>query len=294
MVTIDRAALRANLARLREALGPAELWAVVKADAYGHGALTVGATALEEGAAALCVATVGEGVHLRAAFPSARIVVLSPSFEHEHRAAREARLELTVADGPLPVGIPLHVKVDTGMGRWGLRDAVGHEPRRRRADEPPRLRRCRPGVHRAPDRAVRGDRRRPPGPDAASRKQRGHPALPVGAFRCGAARDRSLRALTVRFRPGRRRARAGPRVAERRRAGEAAAARGEHRLPAEVRRDRADLDRDRPGRVRGRMAARPHRHRGARRRRAAARRRDRVDGLVRRRARTARRGRERP
>jgi alanine racemase len=128
VVTIDRAALRANLARLREALGPAGLWAVVKADAYGHGALTVGATALEEGAAALCVATVGEGVHLRAAFPSARIVVLSPSFEHQHREAREARLELTVADGPLPVGIPVHVKLDTGMGRWGLREVAVTSP----------------------------------------------------------------------------------------------------------------------------------------------------------------------
>jgi alanine racemase len=123
-VTIDRAALRTNLARLREALSGSALWAVVKADAYGHGADTVAATALEEGAEALCVATVGEGCHLRAAFPSARIVVLGPAFEHQHRVAREARLELTVSSGPPPAGIPLHVKVDTGMGRWGLRDAV--------------------------------------------------------------------------------------------------------------------------------------------------------------------------
>jgi alanine racemase len=112
------------VARLREALSGSALWAVVKADAYGHGADTIARAALEEGAEALCVATVGEGVHLRAAFPSARIVVLSPVFAHQHRAAREARLELTVADGPLPEGIPLHVKVDTGMGRWGLREAA--------------------------------------------------------------------------------------------------------------------------------------------------------------------------
>ena len=70
------------------------------------------------------MATVGEGVHPRAAFPSARIVVLSPAFEDQHRAAREARLELSLSSGPLPQGIPLHVKVDTGMGRWGLRDVV--------------------------------------------------------------------------------------------------------------------------------------------------------------------------
>ena len=127
-IVIDRTALRTNLTRLRTALGGAELWAVVKADAYGHGALTVAATALEEGAEALCVATVGEGLHLRAAFSTARIVVLSPSFDHQHRAAREARLELTVADGRLPEGIPLHVKIDTGMGRWGMREAVDTSP----------------------------------------------------------------------------------------------------------------------------------------------------------------------
>jgi alanine racemase len=97
---------------------------VVKADAYGHGANTVAATALEEGAEALCVATVGEGVHLRAAFPSARIIVLSPVFEHQHRAAREARLELTLGPGPAPDDVALHLKVDTGMGRWGFRDVI--------------------------------------------------------------------------------------------------------------------------------------------------------------------------
>jgi alanine racemase len=116
--------LRANLARLREALQGAALWAVVKADAYGHGAHTVAATALEEGAEALCVATVGEGIHLRAAFPAARIVVLSPAFDDQHRAARESRLELALPSGPLPEGVPVHVKVDTGMGRWGVRDVV--------------------------------------------------------------------------------------------------------------------------------------------------------------------------
>ena len=127
-MTIDRAALRTNLARLRDALSGSALWAVVKADAYGHGADTVAAIALEEGAGALCVATVGEGVHLRAAYPAARIVVLGPAFDHQHRAAREARLELTVSSAPLPDGIPVHVKVDTGMGRWGFRDAVDASP----------------------------------------------------------------------------------------------------------------------------------------------------------------------
>ena len=127
-ITVDRGALRANLRRLQSALGRAELWAVVKADGYGHGAETVAAVALEEGARMLCVATVGEGEALRAALPGARILVLGPPEPSEYRRAAEARLELVVAGGPLPEGIPLHAKVDTGMGRWGLADAVASSP----------------------------------------------------------------------------------------------------------------------------------------------------------------------
>jgi alanine racemase len=82
-LTIDRDALRANLRRLRAILGPTELWAVVKADAYGHGATAVAETALAEGGAALCVATVAEGLELRAVQPGARIVVLSPAASGE-------------------------------------------------------------------------------------------------------------------------------------------------------------------------------------------------------------------
>jgi alanine racemase len=127
-ITVDRAALRANLRCLQSALGRAELWAVVKADGYGHGAETVAAVALEEGARMLCVATVGEGAALRAAFPEARILVLGPPEPAEYRRAADARLELVVAGGPLPEGIPLHAKVDTGMGRWGLADAAASSP----------------------------------------------------------------------------------------------------------------------------------------------------------------------
>ena len=127
-ITIDRDALRANLRRLTAALGGAELWAVVKADGYGHGAGTVSETALDEGAKALCVATVGEGIELRDLFPAARIIVLSPAHVSEHRAARAGGLELVVVDPPWPEGIPLHVKVDTGMGRWGISDLVDASP----------------------------------------------------------------------------------------------------------------------------------------------------------------------
>ena len=119
-ITIDLGALRRNVRRLREVLGESELWAVVKADGYGHGAVDVARSALGEGAAALCVATVAEALELRAAFPQARILVMGPTTGHEISAARDARLELAVVDGQIPEGVPVHLKLDTGMGRWGL------------------------------------------------------------------------------------------------------------------------------------------------------------------------------
>jgi alanine racemase len=119
-ITINLGALRRNARRLRDALADAELWAVVKADGYGHGAVDVAAAVLDEGAGALCVATVAEALELRAAFPDARILVMGPSVGREVDAAREARLELTVSDGEIPEGLPIHLKLDTGMGRWGL------------------------------------------------------------------------------------------------------------------------------------------------------------------------------
>jgi alanine racemase len=129
---IDLGALRRNARRLLAALDGAELWAVVKADGYGHGAVDCGRAALAAGAAVLCVATVAEALELRAALPEARILVLGPSAAGEVAAAREARLELTVGGGEIPEGVPVHLKLDTGMGRWGLselpaptRDVVG-------------------------------------------------------------------------------------------------------------------------------------------------------------------------
>ena len=74
LVTIDLAAIRENARTLASMQRPSELWAVVKADGYGHGATDVGRAALEGGATALCVATVGEALSLRDALPTARLV----------------------------------------------------------------------------------------------------------------------------------------------------------------------------------------------------------------------------
>ncbi len=120
LVTIDVGAIRRNARRLAGLVGAAELWAVVKADGYGHGAVDAGRAALEGGATALCVATVGEALAVRGAIADARIVVLGPAAEEEISEAREGGLELVVADGRIPEGVDVHLKLDTGMGRWGL------------------------------------------------------------------------------------------------------------------------------------------------------------------------------
>jgi alanine racemase len=129
-LTIDLGALRRNVRTLLRALESAQLWAVVKADGYGHGAVDVGGAALGAGASALCVATVEEGLELRRELPTARVVVLGPAVQARAVAeARDARLELTVMDGEIPEGVRCHVKLDTGMGRYGLAElpAPGRE-----------------------------------------------------------------------------------------------------------------------------------------------------------------------
>ena len=120
MFTIDLGAVRRNAGTLLRAAGGAELWAVVKADGYGHGAVDVGKTALEAGATALCVATLPEALELRRALPEARVVVMGPVDEREVAEARAATLELVATGARAPEGVPVHVKLDTGMGRWGL------------------------------------------------------------------------------------------------------------------------------------------------------------------------------
>jgi len=119
-LAIDLGALRRNCATLLRALGGSELWAVVKANAYGHGAGDVAGAALLGGATALCVATVPEGLALRREQPAARIVVMGPATSREIGQAREAQLELVVSGDDIPPGVRVHVKLDTGMGRWGL------------------------------------------------------------------------------------------------------------------------------------------------------------------------------
>src|SRR5579862_414523 len=121
-ITIDLGALRRNARALVRTLDGTELWAVVKANGYGHGAVDCARAALDGGARALCVATVPEALELRVEFPEARILVFGPAGE-ELAAARAARLELVTSD-EIPEDIAVHVKLDTGMGRWGVAELV--------------------------------------------------------------------------------------------------------------------------------------------------------------------------
>jgi alanine racemase len=128
-LTIDLAALRSNVRTLVRALDGAELWAVVKANAYGHGARDAAGAALGAGATALCVATVAEALELRSEFPDARMIVMGPAGSSRAIAdARDANLELVVSSSEIPSGVRVHVKLDTGMGRWGLSELVEAPP----------------------------------------------------------------------------------------------------------------------------------------------------------------------
>ena len=118
-IAIDLGALRRNVKTLLRVLDGAEVWAVVKANAYGHGAVDCAGAALGAGATVLCVATVPEALVLRAEFPAARILVMGPASNREVALARDAELALVVSNGEIPEGIAVHVKLDTGMGRWG-------------------------------------------------------------------------------------------------------------------------------------------------------------------------------
>jgi alanine racemase len=127
---VDHGALSDNVATLAALVAPAQLWAVVKADAYGHGAVPVARTALAAGASRLCVALTAEAVALREAGIDAPIMVLSEQpAENAPDIARHG-IEATVTtlagveslqsawSGEGGCG-PVHLKIDTGMHRVG-------------------------------------------------------------------------------------------------------------------------------------------------------------------------------
>lgn len=129
-VEVDLGAYARNVSRIVRAASPSETWAVVKADAYGHGAVPCARAALDAGASGLCVATVAEGLELRSAGIGAPVLVLGEQPPEQFPAAVAARLALTASRTDVLValsaaaqsaGVPatVHVEVDTGMHRVG-------------------------------------------------------------------------------------------------------------------------------------------------------------------------------
>jgi len=131
-VEIDLAALTHNIKQLKNILSPqTELMAVVKADAYGHGAIAISQTALSAGASWLGVATIPEGIELREAGIEAPILLLGATHTAEQvKAIAHWHLQPTICTPKQALifseflvtinqSLPVHVKLDTGMSRLG-------------------------------------------------------------------------------------------------------------------------------------------------------------------------------
>ena len=132
-VEINLPAIASNVRQLKQLLSPkTELMAVVKADAYGHGAVTVAQTALGAGASWLGVATIPEGIELRESGIQAPVLVLGATNTPEQiRAQVRWRLQPTLCTpqqalvfsetlDSLNQSVRVHLKIDTGMSRLGV------------------------------------------------------------------------------------------------------------------------------------------------------------------------------
>jgi alanine racemase len=134
-IEVDHDAIRANLAVTRGAAAGAQVIGVVKANAYGHGAVAVSHTLVAAGVERLAVATVDEGIELRGAGVEVPILVLwGIGPDEASQVARHALdiiaydertidlLEAAAADAGHRIAV--HLKVDTGLGRQGIEPAA--------------------------------------------------------------------------------------------------------------------------------------------------------------------------
>ena len=120
-----------NVAIVAQRTAPVQVWAVVKANGYGHGAIQVANAALAGGATGLCVAIVDEGVALRRAGITAPILLLSeqPAELADLIVGYQLTPTVTTTRGAAVLAasasaadqtVKIHIKVDTGMHRVGV------------------------------------------------------------------------------------------------------------------------------------------------------------------------------
>jgi alanine racemase len=124
---VDLGAISANCARIIGHLPKgAQLFAVVKAGGYGHGAVPVAHAALEGGAAGLAVATLEEAAQLRGLVDPGQILVMGGLLPSQAPAVAAAGCAVAVSNRELAEAlagsdrtVAVHLKIDTGMGRFG-------------------------------------------------------------------------------------------------------------------------------------------------------------------------------
>jgi alanine racemase len=123
---VDLGAVRHNVGTLKRRAPSSRLMAVVKADAYGHGSVEVARASIEAGANSLAVVTVEEGAELRRAGLEVPILVFTDLLPDRLPLAEELRLAVTAHSIPSARRIAahprleVHLKVNTGMNRWGV------------------------------------------------------------------------------------------------------------------------------------------------------------------------------
>ena len=130
--TVNLAALAHNLSCIKRYLSPGcDVLAIVKANAYGHGAEETARALARQGIGRFAVASLDEGIALRQAGISASIVVLGALFEEQVSDLVAHQLTPVVSDGQILPALakaarshtapyPIHLKVETGMGRLGF------------------------------------------------------------------------------------------------------------------------------------------------------------------------------
>jgi alanine racemase len=138
VIDVDLDALRFNIAQIRARVGTSRIMGTVKANAYGHGLLRTSAELLRAGVDELGVAFLEEGIALRRSGITAPILVLGGIIGNQISHFLEYDLQITASSvfklqqidetaARMGLRAKVHLKVDTGMGRIGIRHENAHE-----------------------------------------------------------------------------------------------------------------------------------------------------------------------